>query len=110
MHRQLLQLLVLTYRVLWCVCGPVGPQRGVSVEELRDAPEVEFLTQLIPEWNLAVVQLDLVQSKLPLAARLSERDVLLAPEMFAVVSSLGRRRLLGGVVHERSVREALMSI
>ena len=110
MHRQLLQLLVLTYRVLWCVCGPVGPQRGVSVEELRDAPEVEFLTQLIPEWNLAVVQLDLVQSKLPLAARLSERDVLLAPEMFAVVSSLGRGRLLGGVVHKRSVREALMGI
>ena len=44
------------------------PQRGVSIEKLRYAPEVEFLTQLIPEWDLAVVQLDLVQPKLPLAA------------------------------------------
>ena len=68
MHRQLLQLLVLKYCVLRRVRGPVRPQRGVGIEKLRYAPEVEFLTQLIPEWDLAVVQLDLVQPKLPLAA------------------------------------------
>ena len=68
MHRQLLQLLVLQYCVLRSVRGPVRPQRGVGIEKLRYAPEVEFLTQLIPEWDLAVVQLDLVESELPLAA------------------------------------------
>ena len=70
------------------------PQRTFLGKQLGKA----HVVLLIPQWDLAVVQLHLVEAQSVLPRGFTERNVLLAPEALAILECFRRRSVMGYVL------------